>query len=190
MSKPYQIENRRAMQRFEASLRENPEPIQLLLPSVEIALAMKQGVGELIRQAGLQLMQLVMERDVEQMLGPRYQPAEGRRGWRWGKEKGLVPHPTGRRCRWIDCGSGTWRAETFRWEVTCPSSMTRSGTPGCGRTVMRGLSTRQYGPVGAAIRRSLWPREVGGERALHRGQPAEVAGADRTAAGKPAVGAR
>jgi len=30
------------MQRFEASLRENPEPVQLLLPSVEIALAMKQ----------------------------------------------------------------------------------------------------------------------------------------------------
>ena len=76
------------MQRFEASLRENQEPVQLLLPSVEIALAMKQGVSALIRQAGLQLMQLVMERDVEQMLGPRYQQAEGRRGWRWGKEKG------------------------------------------------------------------------------------------------------
>ena len=57
LSKPYQIENRRAMQRFEASLRENQEPVQLLLPSVEIALAMKQGVGALIRQAGLQLMQ-------------------------------------------------------------------------------------------------------------------------------------
>jgi hypothetical protein len=30
------------MQRFEASLRENQEPVQLLLPSVEIALAMKR----------------------------------------------------------------------------------------------------------------------------------------------------
>jgi len=80
------------MQRFEASLRENQEPVHLLLPSLEIALAMKQGVGTLIRQAGLQLMQLVMEWDVEQMLGPRYQQAEGRSGWRWGKEKGLVPH--------------------------------------------------------------------------------------------------
>ena len=76
------------MQRFETSLRENQEPVQLLLPSVEIALALKQGVGALIRQAGLQLMQLVMERDVEQMLGPRYRQAAGRRGWRWGKEKG------------------------------------------------------------------------------------------------------
>jgi len=42
---------------------------------VEIALAMKQGVGTLIRQAGLQLTQLVMERKVEQMLGPRYKQA-------------------------------------------------------------------------------------------------------------------
>jgi hypothetical protein len=42
---------------------------------------MKQGVGALIRQAGLQLMQLVMERDVEQMLGPRYQQTESRPGW-------------------------------------------------------------------------------------------------------------
>ena len=47
LSKPYQIENRRAMQRFAAALRENQEPVQLLLPSVEIALAMKQGVGTL-----------------------------------------------------------------------------------------------------------------------------------------------
>jgi hypothetical protein len=101
------------MQRFEASLRENQEPVQLLLPSVEIALAMKQGVGALIRQAGLQLMQLVMERDVEQMLGPRYQQAESRPGWRWGGAAS-----TGRRCRWIDCGCGMWMAETFRWEAT------------------------------------------------------------------------
>jgi hypothetical protein len=56
------------MQRFEASLRENQEPVQLLLPSVEIALAMKQGVGALIRQAGLQL-----------LLDGRYQvPVSGR----------------------------------------------------------------------------------------------------------------
>lgn len=85
MSKPYQIENRRAMQRFEASLQESQEPVQLLLPAVEIALAMKQGVGALIRQAGLQLMRLVMERDVQQLPGPRYQQVEGRRGCRWGK---------------------------------------------------------------------------------------------------------
>jgi hypothetical protein len=41
---------------------------------------------------------------------------------------------TGRRCHWIDRGSGMWMAETYRWEATCRSSMTRSGTRGCGRT--------------------------------------------------------
>ena len=101
MSKLYQIESRRAMQRFEASLRENQEPVQLLLASVEIALAMKQGVGALIRQAGLQLMQLVMQRDVEQMLGPRYQQGESRPGWRWERKRAGAAS-TGRRCRWID----------------------------------------------------------------------------------------
>jgi len=111
LSKPYQIENRRAMQRFEASLRENPEPVQLLLPSVEIALAMKQGVGALIRQAGLQLMQLVMQRDVEQMLGPRYQQAESRSGWRWGKEKGWC-RIDGQKVP-LDRLRGTWTAGTI-----------------------------------------------------------------------------
>ena len=40
---------------------------------------------------------------------------------------------------------------------------------------------------GAAIRGRLRHRKVSGERAVHRGQPAEVAGADRTATGKPEV---
>jgi hypothetical protein len=100
LSKPYQIESRRAMQRFEASLRENQEPVQLLLPSVEIALAMKQGVGALIRQAGLQLMQLVMERDVEQMVRAIGKLKVGRVGD--GERKRAGAASTGRRCRWID----------------------------------------------------------------------------------------
>ena len=100
MSKPYQIESRRAMQRFEASLRENQEPVQLLLPSVEIALAMKQGVGALIRQADLQLMQLVMQRNLEQTLGPRYQPKVGLAGV--GEKKRAGAASTRRRCGWID----------------------------------------------------------------------------------------
>ena len=146
MSKPYQIENRRAMQRFEASLRENQEPVQLLLPSVEIALAMKQGVGALIRQAGLQLMQLVMQRDVEQMLGPRYQQGESRPGWRWGKEKGWCridgqKVPLDRlRVRNVDGGDiplGSYLS--FQHDPQWHSRLWQG--------VMRGLSTRQYGPV-------------------------------------------
>jgi hypothetical protein len=48
-------------------------------------------MGTLIRQASLQLMQLVMERDVEQMLGRRYQQSERPARLRWEKQ-GLMPH--------------------------------------------------------------------------------------------------
>lgn len=134
------------MQRFEASLRENQEPVQLLLPWVEIALAMKQGVGALIRQTGLQWMQLVMQRDVEQMLGPRYQQAESRPGWRWGKEKGWCridgqKVPLDRlRVRNVDGGDiplGSYLS--FQHDPQWHSRLWQG--------VMRGLSTRQYGPV-------------------------------------------
>ena len=166
MSKPYQIENRRAMQRFEASLRENQEPVQLLLPSVEIALAMKQGVGELIRQAGLQLMQLVMERDVEQMLGPRYEQVAGRRGWRWGKEEGWrridgQKVPLDRlRVRNVEGG-----------DIPLGSYLCFQHDPHLALTALAG---RDAGPVdapirtgGAAVRRRLRDGEVGGQRAVH-----------------------
>jgi len=65
------------MQCLEASLRENQEPVQLLLPSVEIAPGYEARRGHVDPPSRLQLMHVVMERDVEQMLGPRSQPAEG-----------------------------------------------------------------------------------------------------------------
>ena len=69
MEKPYQIEDRRAMQRFEGYLKQRPDPVQLLLPAVEIAEAMRDGVGEWIRRAGLELIGLVIEQEVEDLVG-------------------------------------------------------------------------------------------------------------------------
>ncbi|MEJ5369763.1 MAG: hypothetical protein WHT08_15730, partial [Bryobacteraceae bacterium] len=71
MERTYQIENRRAMQRFQASLDQRQQPVQLLLPAVEIAAAMRAGVGDLIRRAGLALMSLLMEQEVEELVGCR-----------------------------------------------------------------------------------------------------------------------
>ncbi len=68
MKKPYQIEDRRAMQRFEASLRSREDAVQLMLPALEIAEAMRNGVGELMRQAGLQLVNLLIQQEVEQLV--------------------------------------------------------------------------------------------------------------------------
>jgi putative transposase len=45
-------------------------------------------VGELIRQAGLQLMQLLMEEEVRQLAGERSRPMPGRTASRWGCERG------------------------------------------------------------------------------------------------------
>ena len=45
-------------------------------------------MGELIRQAGLQLMELLMEEEVRELVGERSQPQPERTANRWGKERG------------------------------------------------------------------------------------------------------
>jgi hypothetical protein len=78
VERPYQIEDRRAMQRFETSLQNRQDPVQLLLPAAEIAAAMRDGVGELIRRAGLELIGLLMQQEIEEVVGMRHLPRENR----------------------------------------------------------------------------------------------------------------
>ena len=49
--------------------RARDREIQLDLPLKQIAAALREGVGSLMRQAGLELMQLVMEDEVHQLAG-------------------------------------------------------------------------------------------------------------------------
>src|SRR5450432_621759 len=49
---------------------------------------LRKGVGALIRQAGLQLMELLMEEEVRDLVGERSQPQPDRTANRWGKERG------------------------------------------------------------------------------------------------------
>ena len=64
MKRPYQIEWQRAVNRLEElALKGNPA-VQMLLPMAEMVGWLHKGVGELIRQAGLQLMQLLREEEV------------------------------------------------------------------------------------------------------------------------------
>jgi len=60
----------------------------LVLPLVETLGWLRRGVGELIRQAGLQLMQLMMEEEVRSLVGERSRPLPDRRLNRWGTEQG------------------------------------------------------------------------------------------------------
>ena len=88
MKKPYQIEWQRAVKRLEEMATEGNPAVQMVLPMAEMVGWLRRGVGELIRQAGLQLMQLLMEEEVKQLAGERSQLTPGRTANRWGRERG------------------------------------------------------------------------------------------------------
>jgi transposase-like protein len=62
--------------------------VQLVLPMIETLGWLRCGVGELIRQAGLQLMELMMDEEVRSLVGERSRPQADRRLNRWGSERG------------------------------------------------------------------------------------------------------
>jgi len=88
MKKRYQIEQQRAVQQFrKLAVEQNPN-IQMILPMADIVGLLQEGVGNLLRQAGLELMRLVMEEEVKSLAGERHQQHGQRRAHRWGKEEG------------------------------------------------------------------------------------------------------
>src|SRR6266849_407863 len=89
MKKPYQIESQRAVKRLEEMAAEGNPAVQMGLPLAEALGWLKQGVGELIRQAGLQIIGLVMEEEVRELVGERSQSLPERTANRWGSERGF-----------------------------------------------------------------------------------------------------
>jgi putative transposase len=89
MKKPYQIETQRAVKRFEQMAADGNPAVQMVLPLAETVGWLRKGVGELIRTAGLQLMELLMEAEVLELVGERSQPRSDRTANRWGKERGF-----------------------------------------------------------------------------------------------------
>ena len=88
MKKPYQIESQRAVKRLEEMAVEGNPAVQMVLPMAEMVGWLRKGVGELVRQAGLQMMSLLMEEEVRALAGERSQPQPERTANRWGKERG------------------------------------------------------------------------------------------------------
>jgi hypothetical protein len=79
MKRRYQIEKQRAVNEFrELATKENPN-IQMILPMADIFGLLQQGVGHLLREAGLALMSLVMEEEVRHLAGERHQQHEDRK---------------------------------------------------------------------------------------------------------------
>src|SRR6266853_4437387 len=60
MKKPYQIESQRAVKRLEEMAANGNPAVQMVLPLAEMVSWLRKGVGALIRQAGLQLMELLI----------------------------------------------------------------------------------------------------------------------------------
>ena len=88
MKKPYQIEAQQAVKRLERMAAEGNPAVQMVLPMAETLGWLRRGVGELIRQAGLQVMELMMEEEVRALVGARSQPQPERMFSRWGTEQG------------------------------------------------------------------------------------------------------
>lgn len=146
MKKQYQIEEQRAVQQFRRFATEQNPNIQMVLPLADIVGMLQQGVGNLLRETGLALMQTVMEEEVRQLAGERYQQHEGRQAHRWGKEDGYcvvdgqkVPIRKTRLRTPEKRGHKPGSYELFQ----------RSGPMQLGvwDKMMRGLSTRNYGAV-------------------------------------------
>jgi hypothetical protein len=90
MKRVHQIEQQRAVQRFRPLASENNPVVQMILPLTEIVGLAQQGGGNLMREAGLALMNLVMEEEVRQLAGERYQPQADRQVQLWGKRRAIA----------------------------------------------------------------------------------------------------
>jgi putative transposase len=88
MKKPYQIETQRAVKQLEAMAADGNPAVQMVLPMAEMVGWLRKGVGELIRQAGLQLMDLLMREEVRELVGERSERQPERTANRWGSERG------------------------------------------------------------------------------------------------------
>lgn len=146
MKKPYQINNRSALKRFQKLVEEQSPSIQLILPVVDIINLVKQGLTNLLRQVGREVIEQVMQEEVRWVVGDRSQTRADRQAYRWGSEKGYCfingqkiplkrPRVRNRKQKEVALGS---------YEMFQRSSL-------MGETVwtrmMLGLSTRHYSQV-------------------------------------------
>jgi hypothetical protein len=146
MKKRYQIDQQRAVQEFRQLAREEHPNLQMVFPLTEVVGLLQEGVGHLMRGAGLALMSLVMEEEVRHLAGERHEQHPARRAHRWGKEAGY-------------CVVDGQKVPIQRTRLRSPENreqrlgsyemFQRSGPMehAVWDKLMRGLSTRNYGAV-------------------------------------------
>ena len=146
MKRQYQIEQQRAVQQFRRIANEQNPDIQMILPLADIVGMLQQGVGNLLRETGLALMQTVMEEEVRHLAGERHQQHEGRRAHRWGKEDGYCV-VDGQK---VPIQRTRLRSKDKREQRLGSYELFQRSGPlqhGVWDKMMRGLSTRNYGAV-------------------------------------------
>jgi putative transposase len=145
MKKAYQIDERRAIEKFRSHLLNDHGAIQMILPLAEIAQKLRNGVGQFLLQAQLQLLTLIMEDEVDSMTGRRYDRGAGKEFQRWGHEDGSVVingqkvpvHRPRARGQEGDVKIGSY--ELFRRDEEQQKRIWDA--------ITRGLTTRGYGPT-------------------------------------------
>jgi transposase-like protein len=146
MGKRYQIDRQKAIRKFGQMAEQQSAAVQLTLPLAEVVGMLREGVGNLLREAGLQLMQLIMEEEVRQVVGEKSRPDPERRANRWGTEQGYcvvdgqkvpVRRPRVRDREKGEQALGSY--ELFRREGPLDQ--------GVWKKMMCGLSARNYGTV-------------------------------------------
>jgi putative transposase len=143
VARPYHIENQRAVEKFRRLFSENPGVIQLMLPMAEVAGLLQQGLGELVREAGLQLMMLIMEEEVRCWVGERSQPQAERALYRWGQERGYCVIDGQK----VKIRRARVRGKEGRDRRLGSYALFQRSSPRVWDHLMRGLTTRNYGGV-------------------------------------------
>jgi putative transposase len=146
MKRRYQIKQQRAVNEFrQLATNQNPT-IQMALPLAEIVGLLQQGVGHLLREAGLALMGLVMEEEVRHVAGERHQQHAERRAHRWGKEDGYCVIDGQK----VPIQRTRLRTQDQREQRLGSYELFQGSGPleqGVWDKMVRGLSTRNYGAV-------------------------------------------
>ncbi|MBV9265003.1 MAG: IS256 family transposase [Acidobacteriaceae bacterium] len=146
MKRRYQIEKQRAVNGFRQLAAEQNPTIQMMLPMAEIVGLLQQGVGHLLREAGLALMRLVMEEEVRHLAGERHEQHEKRQAHRWGKEDGYCVIDGQK----VPMERTRLRTKDNREQRLGSYELFQRNRPleqGVWEKIMRGLSTRNYGAV-------------------------------------------
>lgn len=99
MKKPYQIEAQRAIKQLDAMAADGNLAVRVILPMAEMMGWLQKGVSELVRPAGLQLMDLMMQEEIRELAGGAQPAPSGSDGPAMVQRARLLSSDGGRRFR-------------------------------------------------------------------------------------------